>query len=125
MGLLKKIFLLLLLPTTTLASMILRCPTIEEVQFGRYYDWKPVYISNEQHASYDDIKRFEQTVTAFHSARWSSHYNRQAHCFYSGDNIITLTHWSSYPLQSRDWHWLQPERLAECMDDPFACQFIY
>lgn len=126
---LKKILLLLILPAAVHAHMILRCPTVTEVQFGRYYDWMPVYINTQQHADYDDINRFEQSVTAFQTARWSSDYHKQAHCHYTGDDAVThtvaLAHRASYPLESSDWHWLQQERLAECNDDPFACQFIY
>lgn len=109
--------------------MILRCPTVTEIQFGRYSDWLPLYINNEELASYEDVRHFEKAVTRFTAARWSSDYQEMAHCFYAGDDAIittiTFAHQSAYPLAARDWHWLEKERLAECRAEPFACQFVY
>lgn len=109
--------------------MILRCPTVTEVQFGRYFDWRPVYVSDESRADYNDVKRFEAAVEEFDAARYSSDYQREAHCFYRCSEpvcaSITLTHRASYPLENSDWHWLESDRTAECRAEPFSCQFLY
>lgn len=76
------------------AENLLTCPSIDSVHNLRNIwpngPWLPLYISNEELASMEDIYEFSKNATELHHAEWYGKYLEAGHCFYSGSNKIIL-----------------------------------
>ncbi|MFA5960711.1 MAG: hypothetical protein WC785_09355 [Tatlockia sp.] len=114
-------------PTPALPPAII-CPSVSEIKQHTFNQWLPLYQEGEELASTKDTLQFIEEVTAFHSARWSSAYLENGHCFYEGGLMtqkIILAQDAWQPGNEGYWQWLKPKSLAECIhSSPKACPFL-
>lgn len=118
------VFFILLVITP---SYSFTCPSIEEIKSGHFNGWLPLYIHNEELASFQDVNNFKNNVTNFLIAKWSTYYLEYGHCFYQGTNeaidkiIFAKDAWR--PGQN-NWLWQVANHLAECRGLIDQCDFV-
>lgn len=110
-----------------LHAVTISCPSVTEIKNHQFKTWLPLYIEGEELASQNDVTQFIHDVTEFKAARWSWWYLESGHCFYAGFDMtkkIILAHDTGRPVDTNNWHWIEPNRLAECVISPTECQFL-
>lgn len=120
---------LLLIFQIAIASSLMTCPSVSMIQQGKFGDWLPLYVDNEELASEHDTQLFQKHVRQFQTARWSSSYLEHGHCFYQGGDPIlskiVLAKDAWQPETSAHWSWVKPRSLAECNSKyVIECKFI-
>lgn len=93
---------LVLFVSCSYAESTLTCPSIASVKTGRNFwpngPWLPLYTNNHELAMSEDVVRFQKEIHALSMVEWNAHYLETGHCYYAGNNTISLARDMLLPL---------------------------